>query len=123
MVINKVKILKILLILSLMVLVLSNLILIFSQKINDNPDEEVHFKAVNYYENNNLPPNFLDEKIIIEEFDLSKNSGEKFVKVYRISDDLNDISDLKLTEKQKCVLEFLKKSEEATVKEINYLQV
>lgn len=63
---------------------------------------------------------FLDEKIIIEEFDLSKNSGEKFVKVYRISDDLNDISDLKLTEKQKCILEFLKKSEEATVKEINY---
>ena len=63
---------------------------------------------------------FLDEKIIIEEFDLSKNSCEKFVKVYRISDDLNDISDLKLTEKQKCVLEFLKKSEEATVKEITY---
>lgn len=63
---------------------------------------------------------FLDEKIMIEEFDLSKNSVEKFVKVYRISDDLNDISDLKLTEKQKCVLEFLKKSEEAAVKEITY---
>lgn len=75
------------------------------------------FKIKNF---NKILQYFLDEKIIIEEFDLSKNSIDKFIKVYSISDDSKNIPSLKLTEKQNCVLEFLKKSEEATVKEITY---
>ena len=75
------------------------------------------FKIKNF---NKILQYFLDEKIIIEEFDLSKNSIDKFIKVYSISDDSNNIPSLKLTEKQKRIVGFLKESDKSTAKEISY---
>lgn len=75
------------------------------------------FKIKNF---NKILQYFLDEKIIIEEFDLSKNSIDKFIKVYSISDDSKNIPSLKLTEKQKRIVGFLKESDKSTAKEISY---
>lgn len=54
---------KILLITILVVIFITSLLISFNTKLDSHPDERVHYEAVKYYQNHNMPPKFTDEEI------------------------------------------------------------
>ena len=54
---------KILLITILVVISITSLLISFNTKLDSHPDERVHYEAVKYYQNHNMPPKFTDEEI------------------------------------------------------------